>query len=202
MTRDIFCGVVMDSGIVGPRRVSRRGLLIGAGAASAAILTAKTGLAATPRGNDGARWLWIDSAWTGEKAKITYYEDGRYVEDAMRALDHFMRDSRDNKVVAMDPRLYDLLFDLHRLMDGSNPFTLISGYRSPATNAMLAARSRAVAKNSYHLRGWAADVRLQGRDLRQLAMGALSLHRGGVGMYSRKSNFIHVDTGPVRRWNI
>jgi uncharacterized protein YcbK (DUF882 family) len=67
---------------------------------------------------------------------------------------------------------------------------------------MLAARSRAVAKNSYHLRGWAADVRLQGRDLRQLAMGALSLHRGGVGMYSRKSNFIHVDTGPVRRWNI
>jgi len=183
-----------------PRRMSRRGLLIGAGAASAAILTTGKGWAA--RRSDGARSLWIDSAWTGEKLKIAYYENGRYVEDALRALDHIMRDSRDNIVAEMDPRLYDLLFDLYRLMDSSNPFTLISGYRSPATNSMLAARSRAVAKNSYHLRGWAADVRLQGRELRQLALGAISLHRGGVGMYSRKSNFIHVDTGPVRRWNV
>jgi uncharacterized protein YcbK (DUF882 family) len=192
----------MDWGIVGPRRMSRRGLLIGAGAAGAAILTAKAGLAATPRRNDGARWLAFDNAWTGEKLKITYYEDGRYVEGAMHALDRMMRDHRNDSVVAMDPRLYDLLFDLNRLMESGNPFTLISGYRSPATNAMLAARSRAVAKNSYHLRGWAADVRLAGRDLRQLAMGALSLRRGGVGMYSARSNFIHVDTGPVRRWNI
>ncbi len=187
---------------MGPRPLSRRGLLIGAGAASAAIMTVGTAAATAPRQNDGARSLAFESAWTGEKLKITYYENGRYVEDAMHALDRLMRDPRDNTVVQMDPRLYDLLFELHRLMDSANSFTLISGYRSPATNAMLAARSRAVAKNSYHLRGWAADVRLQGRDLRQLAMGALSLHRGGVGMYSRKSNFIHVDTGPVRRWNI
>lgn len=187
---------------MGPRRVSRRGLLIGAGAASAAIMTAGTAAAISPRRNDGARWLSFESAWTGEKLKITYYENGRYVEGALHALDRLMRDARDNTVVEMDPRLYDLLFDLNRLMDSANPFTLISGYRSPATNAMLAARSRAVAKNSFHLRGWAADVRLQGRDLRQLALGAISLHRGGVGMYSRKSNFIHVDTGPVRRWNI
>lgn len=185
-----------------PRRLSRRGLLIGAGAAGAAIMTAGTAVAATPRRRDGARWLAFESAWTGEKLKVTYYENGRYVEGALQALDRLMRDARNNMAVEMDPRLYDLLFDLNRLMDSANPFTLISGYRSPATNAMLAARSRAVAKNSYHLRGWAADVRLQGRDLRQLALGAISLHRGGVGMYSRKSNFIHVDTGPVRRWNI
>ncbi len=192
----------MNWDTMGPRRFSRRGLLIGAGAAGAAIMTAGTAAATAPRQRDGARALAFESAWTGEKLNITYYENGRYVEDAMHALDRLMRDPRDNTVVQMDPRLYDLLFDLHRLMDSANSFTLISGYRSPATNAMLAARSRAVAKNSYHLRGWAADVRLQGRDLRQLAMGALSLHRGGVGMYSRKSNFIHVDTGPVRRWNI
>jgi uncharacterized protein YcbK (DUF882 family) len=187
---------------MGPRRLSRRGLLVGAGAAGAAIMTAGTAAAVSPRRNDGARWLAFESAWTGEKLKVTYYENGRYVEGALHALDRLMRDARDNSVVEMDPRLYDLLFDLNRLMDSANPFTLISGYRSPATNAMLAARSRAVAKNSFHLRGWAADVRLQGRDLRQLARGAISLHRGGVGMYSRKSNFIHVDTGPVRRWNI
>ena len=192
----------MDRETVDPRRLSRRGLLIGAGAASAAILTAGTGWAAAPRRNDGARALSFDNAWTGEKLKVTYYENGRYDEGALHALDKMMRDHRDNTVVEMDPRLYDLLFDLHRLMDGANPFTLISGYRSPSTNAMLAAKSRAVAKNSLHLRGWAADVRLQGRELRQLALGAISLRRGGVGMYSRKSNFIHVDTGPVRRWNV
>jgi uncharacterized protein YcbK (DUF882 family) len=192
----------MNWDTMSPRRVSRRGLLIGAGAAGAAIMTAGTAAAVSPRRRDGSRWLAFESAWTGEKLKLTYYENGRYVEGALHALDRLMRDSRDNTVVQMDPRLYDLLFDLSRLMDSANPFTLISGYRSPATNAMLAARSRAVAKNSFHLRGWAADVRLQGRDLRQLALGAISLHRGGVGMYSRKSNFIHVDTGPVRRWNI
>ena len=191
----------MNGDTTSPRRLCRRGLLIGAGAASAAIMTAGTA-AAAPRRRDGARWLAFESAWTGEKLKVTYYESGRYVEGALQALDRLMRDARNNMAVEMDPRLYDLLFDLSRLMGSANPFTLISGYRSPATNAMLAARSRAVAKNSYHLRGWAADVRLQGRDLRQLALGAISLHRGGVGMYSRKSNFIHVDTGPVRRWNI
>jgi uncharacterized protein YcbK (DUF882 family) len=176
--------------------------LIGAGAAGAAIVTAGTGWAAAPRRRDGARMLAFEHAWTGEKLKATYYENGRYNEDALTALDRLMRDHVDGTVVEMDPRLYDLLFDIHRLMEGARPFTLISGYRSPQTNGRLAARSRAVARNSFHLRGWAADIRLQGRDLRELALGAIALKRGGVGMYSRKSNFIHVDTGPVRRWNI
>ena len=192
----------MDSGTAGPRQLSRRGLLIGAGAASAALLTAQAGWAAMPRSGQAVRSLSFESAWTGEKLKITYYENGRYIDDALHALDKLMRDPVDNSVVEMDPRLYDLLFDLQRLMDVGRPYVLISGYRSPETNGKLAAKSRAVARNSFHLRGWAADVRLPGRDLRQLAQGAISLKRGGVGMYSRKSNFIHVDTGPVRRWNI
>src|SRR5215470_17050713 len=150
----------MDWDAMGLRRLSRRSLLIGAGAASAAII-AGPGWAAGPRAGDGARTLSFDNAWTGEKLKVTYYESGRYNEGALHALDKMMRDHRDNTVVEMDPRLYDLLFDLHRLMDSPQPFTLISGYRSPETNAMLAAKSRAVAKNSFHLRGWAADVRLQ-----------------------------------------
>jgi uncharacterized protein YcbK (DUF882 family) len=154
------------------------------------------------RRSGGARTLAFDNAWTGEKLKVTYYENGRYIDDALGALDKMMRDHRNNSIAEMDPRLYDLLFDLHRLMDTGRPFTLISGYRSPETNDMLAARSRAVARNSFHLRGWAADVRIDGRNLRQLALGAISLKRGGVGMYSRRSNFIHVDTGPIRRWNV
>jgi uncharacterized protein YcbK (DUF882 family) len=192
----------MNRDMMGPRHLSRRGLLIGAGAAGAALLTAQAGWAASPRHGRWVRSLAFEHAWTGEKLKVTYYENGRYVEDALEALDRLMRDHRDNTVHEMDPRLYDILFDLHRLMGSSKPFQLISGYRSPATNSMLAAKSRAVARNSFHLRGWAADVRLPGRDLRQLALGAISLKRGGVGMYSRRSNFIHVDSGPVRRWNI
>ncbi len=187
---------------MGARRLSRRSLLIGAGAAGAAIMTAGVAGAASPRRHNGVRSLAFDNTWTGEKVRVTYYENGRYIEDAMHALDRMMRDHLNNTVVEMDPRLYDLLADLHALMDSSQPFQLISGYRSPETNTMLANKSRAVARNSFHLRGWAADVRLQGRDLRQLAMGAISLKRGGVGMYSRRSNFIHVDSGPIRKWNI
>jgi uncharacterized protein YcbK (DUF882 family) len=191
----------MDFDAMGARRLSRRSLLIGAGAAGAAIMTAQAAGAAALR-RTGARSLAIDNTWTGEKVRLTYYENGRYVEDAMHALDRMMRDHLSNSVVEMDPRLYDLLADLHALMDSGTPFQLISGYRSPATNTMLANKSRAVARNSYHLRGWAADVRLPGRDLRQLAYAAISLKRGGVGMYSRRSNFIHVDSGPIRKWNI
>jgi len=193
---------MMDSDAMGARRLSRRSLLIGAGAAGAAIMTAQVAGAASPRRHSGARSLAFDNTWTGEKVRVTYFENGRYVEDAMHALDRMMRDHRDNTVVEMDPRLYDLLADLNALMDSSQPFQLISGYRSPTTNMILANKSRAVARNSFHLRGWAADVRLPGRDLRQLAMGAISLKRGGVGMYSRRSNFIHVDSGPIRKWNI
>lgn len=187
---------------MGARRLSRRSLLIGAGAAGAAIMTAGVAGAATLRRNGAARSLAFDNTWTGEKLRVTYYENGRYIEDAMHALDRMMRDHLSNSVAEMDPRLYDLLADLHTLMDSNQPFQLISGYRSPETNTMLANKSRAVARNSFHLRGWAADVRLQGRDLRQLARAAISLKRGGVGMYSRRSNFIHVDSGPIRKWNI
>ena len=192
----------MESDAMGARRLSRRSLLIGAGAAGAALVMAGAASAAAPGRFGGVRALSFENAWTGEKLKVTYYESGRYISGAMAALDRLMRDHVNEATVEMDPRLYDILADLRTLMGSSEPYLLISGYRSPATNSMLAAKSRGVAKNSYHLRGWAADVRLPGRDLRQLALGAISLKRGGVGMYSRKSNFIHVDSGPVRKWNI
>jgi uncharacterized protein YcbK (DUF882 family) len=192
----------MDFESAGRRPTSRRGLLIGAGAAGAALLASGPALAGAPRRGASVRWLAFEHAWTGEKLKITYYENGRYIDGAIEAMDRIMRDHRTHTEVAMNPRLYDILFDLNRLMDSSQPYLIISGYRSPSTNAMLRSHSHAVAKHSYHMRGWAADIRLQGRDRRAVALGAVSLKRGGVGMYGGKSNFVHVDCGPVRHWNI
>ncbi len=183
-----------------PGAVSRR-RFIAMGAAAAGLGTASLAGAKTPSPND-IRWLAMENAWTGEKLRLTYFANGKYYEQSLAALDRFMRDHANDDVASMDVKLYDVLFDLHSRMESSQPFLLISGYRSPETNAKLAARNRGVARNSYHLRGWAADVRLPGRDLRQLARAAITLQRGGVGMYSRRSNFIHVDTGPIRKWNI
>jgi uncharacterized protein YcbK (DUF882 family) len=177
----------------------RRFLALGAAAIGVGAVTAAR--AATPDPRE-IRWLALENSWTGEKLRLTYYANGRYYEQSLGALDRFMRDHVNDSVAEMDVRLYDLLFDLHRATESAQPFLLISGFRSPETNARLAARSRGVARNSYHLRGWAADIRLPGRDLRQLAYAAIALKRGGVGMYSRRSNFIHVDTGPIRKWNI
>ena len=110
-----------------------------------------------------------------------------------------MRDVRNGQRFRMDRDLYDLLFDLHSRMETKEPFHLISGYRSPRTNALLRSLGRGVAKRSLHMRGLACDVRLPGRDLRQLWRAARGMRRGGVGIYSR-SNFIHIDVGRVRHW--
>jgi uncharacterized protein YcbK (DUF882 family) len=177
--------------------------MLGAGAAAVAAYSGLTPIgAAAAAASKGARSLALDNSWTGEKLRVTYYENGAYNMEAMRALDHLMRDHVSNTGCEMQQALYDLLFELRATLGTSEPFLLVSGYRSPVTNAMLARKSRAVARNSFHLRGWAADVRVPGRDLRRTALAAVSLQRGGVGMYSRRSDFIHVDVGPVRRWNV
>ncbi len=172
-------------------------MLISAGAAFAVLPAA-----ARANRSSGARTLAFEHAWTGERTRITYFADGRYIMDALALLDRLMRDHITNEVAQIDQTLYDLLFDLHGVMNAHEPYLLVSGYRSPATNAMLARRNRGVAHNSYHVIGCAADVRLPGRDLRRLAHAAIGMQRGGVGMYRRRSNFIHVDTGPIRRWNV
>jgi uncharacterized protein YcbK (DUF882 family) len=134
-----------------------------------------------------------------EKIDVEYFADGRYISDGVRELDHFMRDVRDGRKFRMDRDLYDLLFDLRVRMRSNEPFLLISGYRSPGTNAWLRSLGRGVAKRSLHMSGLACDIRLPGRDLSQLWRGARGMRRGGVGLYSR-SNFIHIDIGPVRYW--
>ncbi len=178
--------------------MGRRGFLIGAGALAMSATTILPSEALAAR-RGGTRRLAFHNLHSGEKIDLVYFDKGRYLPDALEALNVHMRDPWNDDIARMHPKLFDLLHALHQRTGSTRPFELISGYRSPATNAVLAARSSGVAKRSYHLRGWAADIRLPGYDLRALHKAALSIRRGGVGLYTR-SNFVHVDVGPRRRW--
>jgi uncharacterized protein YcbK (DUF882 family) len=147
----------------------------------------------------GARRLNFYSLHTEESLSTVYWQDGRPVSGALAEIDWHLRDFRTGDVHTIDPDLLDLLHWLGRAMAHDGPIHVISGYRSPKTNAMLAAQSGGVAKNSYHVRGMAIDIRLPGRPLREVQRAALALGRGGVGFYP-KSDFVHVDTGPMRSW--
>ncbi len=136
---------------------------------------------------------------TGESLTACYYLDGDYRPECLRQVDHLLRDFRTGDSHIIDPPLLDILYELQRLADRDAPFEVISGYRSPATNAMLHRASSGVAEHSQHLLGKAIDVRLSGYSTRRLGEYARSLARGGVGYYA-SSDFIHVDTGRVRFW--
>lgn len=145
------------------------------------------------------RLLSIYNIHTGEKLTTVYHADGVYLEAALAELNHVLRDWRTDEVYPMETGLLDFLHDLHVKMDSAEPFHIISGYRSPKTNAKLRNKSKGVAKRSLHMRGMAADIALPGRDIVALRKAALDMKRGGVGLY-KKSGFIHVDTGRVRFW--
>ena len=110
-----------------------------------------------------------------------------------------MRDWRSDEVMKMDARTVDIAAAAHRLMDVNEPYMLLSGYRTPKTNAMLRESSRGVARNSLHMKGQAADLRLKSRSVGQMYKAATACAAGGFGKYSR-SNFVHMDCGPIRHW--
>jgi uncharacterized protein YcbK (DUF882 family) len=145
------------------------------------------------------RRLSLYNLHTGEQLKATYWVEGEYQPGELKAIDHILRDYRTDEVIEVDNALLDLLNVLHRNMDSNKPFQVISGYRSPQTNAALRKQSSGVAKKSFHMSGKAIDIRLPGSELADLRKAALELQAGGVGYYP-KSDFIHVDTGPVRHW--
>ncbi|HFD79995.1 MAG TPA: DUF882 domain-containing protein [Gammaproteobacteria bacterium] len=145
------------------------------------------------------RSLVLRNLHTGERLKTTFWADGHYLRDELQAVNRVLRDHRTGDVHAMDPRLLDLLYLLQQTVAVEGAFHIISGYRSPATNRKLRDHSKGVAKRSLHMKGKAVDIRLPGCRLAHLRKAALSLRAGGVGYYP-KSNFIHVDTGRVRRW--
>lgn len=146
-----------------------------------------------------ARTLRLDHLHTGEKLEIEYFSGGNYVGDALASVNHFLRDFRTGDVHDIDAGLLDLLHSLTALTGTSRPFQVISGYRSPQTNAQLRQRSEGVAAGSLHMKGQAIDIRLADIPLRTLRSAALSVGRGGVGYYPA-SDFVHVDTGRVRAW--
>jgi uncharacterized protein YcbK (DUF882 family) len=129
----------------------------------------------------------------------TYFEAGRYLPDALAALDRVLRDHRTGEVHPIAPGLIDLVADLAGQFGRPDAVQIISGYRSPASNAALHARSSGVATRSLHMQGMAMDIRVPGAPLERLRNAALALRRGGVGYYPA-SNFVHVDVGKVRQW--
>ncbi len=145
------------------------------------------------------RSLGFDNLHTGEKLVVEYFQAERYVPDALAAVNHLLRDFRTGDVGAIDPALLDLLHGLGTLTGSARPYQIISGYRSPATNAALHRRSGGVASGSLHMRGQAIDIRLADVRLGTLRDAALSLRAGGVGYYAA-SDFVHVDCGRVRAW--
>jgi len=136
---------------------------------------------------------------TGKRLDVAYKRNGEYVPDALNKINAFLQDFRTGESAEIDPELLDLIYDLRQELGGEGTYEVISAYRSPKTNDMLRSRSSGVAKNSQHLLGKAIDVRLTGVELPKLRDTAIAMKRGGVGYYER-SNFIHVDTGRVRRW--
>lgn len=165
---------------------------------------AARGVVAMPRpvptsADEVARLAFVNTH-TGEKLDVVYREGPQYLTDAIAEIDRVLRDHRSGEVHPIDRALLDQLDRLGALLGtGSNPFHVISGYRSPATNAMLHARSGGVATRSLHMSGQAIDIRMPGVPLATLHRAALSMQAGGVGYYPR-SDFVHVDTGRVRVW--
>lgn len=147
-----------------------------------------------------ARQLAFQHTHTGERLSVVYAVDDRYLPDALTALNHFLRDHYSGQVGNIDPRLFDLLHRLQRELGCCEPFHVISGYRSPATNMMLkVSRGGGVARHSLHIEGKAIDIRLPGVPLADIRDAAMRLKLGGVGYYPREQ-FVHVDTGRVRYW--
>lgn len=184
------------AGIAGVSGMRRRLLSAGALALAAPLL------AHAPRARAGAeapRSLSFHNTHTGESLSIAYAAGRGYLEAALSRIDWFLRDFRNGESKAIDPQLLDQLHRLAVLTGSARPFEVISGYRSPATNAFLARQSRGVARHSLHLEGRAIDIRLADVALPDLRDAALSLRAGGVGFYP-ESRFVHIDTGRVRRW--
>ena len=136
---------------------------------------------------------------TGDTFNEAYWEKGAYVPDALAEAQRVLRDWRNGQEHFMDPKLFDLLHGISQKLETTRPFQIISGYRSPQTNAMMHERSAGVASHSQHMLGKASDIRIDGVELSNLHRAALSLKGGGVGLYP-VSNFVHVDVARVRTW--
>ncbi len=180
-------------------RMTRRGLLGAFAATTVAAAPFHANAAGFLRGGGDVRRIAMHSGRTGETINMIYWVEGKYIKEALKEINYFMRDWRVDQSIKMDTRTIDIMAAAHGLMDANEPYLMLSGYRSPKTNAMLRSRSGGVAKNSLHMKGMAADLRLKTRNVGQIFKAASACRAGGVGKYSG-SNFVHMDCGTVRTW--
>ena len=189
---------------IGKKNVTRRDMLK-AGALGGLLLATVAGPAqaasrlVVPSGA-GAMKIAFRNQHTGESFNGVYKVGDRYIPEAFTQINHVLRDFRTGEVFPIDPRVMDILFTVHDRIGAHAPFEVLSGYRSPKTNAMLARNTDGVAQNSLHMTGQAIDIRLPGYSTWKLFDLAAKLRTGGTGYY-KKSNFVHLDTGEVRRWS-
>jgi uncharacterized protein YcbK (DUF882 family) len=176
---------------------TRRALLRIAGGALASAL-AWPAMAAR-RSSLPPRSIRLHNLHTGERLESIFWADGRYLPETMRRVNWVLRDHHTDEVCEIDPDLVETLALLHDKLRTREPFQVLSGYRTAATNAMLAEYTDGVAQNSLHIQGMAIDIRVPDRSLVKVHRAALALEAGGVGYYPR-SDFVHIDVGRVRRW--
>lgn len=180
------------------RRTTRRAVLGGLGALALLMAGGTPARSAIVAAHD-TRKLKLRHLHTGERIDVTYFRNGRYDPEALRTLNHYLRDHRDGTTHQIDPRVLDYLHDLTERLGVNRRIDIVCGYRSPKTNALLRAKSTGVAKRSLHMQGMALDIRVPGLRVKTVAKAAAAMNRGGVGSYSR-SNFVHIDCGAVRSW--
>lgn len=178
--------------------VSRRRFLTSALAFAALTMRPLAATASMPARGEEKR-LRLFNPKTKEMLETAFCDKGNYVPEALADIDYLMRDLRSGEVKAIDTRLVDLLFDIQSHLQFDEPFHIISGFRSRATNEQLRKQGWAAAKNSYHLHGQAADIRLSETSTAALRRTAFKMNQGGVGYYPRL-NFVHLDMGPIRYW--
>ena len=151
--------------------------------------------------SQGDRTLFLHHTHTGETARFTFKRNGKYDQAVLRQMNVFLADWRTKEPTRMDPALFDLLWEVYQEVGGTQPYNIVSSYRSPKTNKMLAAKSSGVADNSQHMKGKAMDVFIPGVNLSKLRAAAMRHQVGGVGYYPTSgSPFVHMDTGNVRAW--
>jgi uncharacterized protein YcbK (DUF882 family) len=190
-----------------PIRATRQALTRGAsragqslGLAALALLLGSQGLQNAVANGD-TRTISLHHMHTGEDLTVTFKRNGRYDDEALKKVNHVLRDWRRNEEIEMDPRLLDIVWEVYRDVDAKAPIQVVCGYRAPSTNAMLRKRSSGVAQHSQHMLGHAMDFFIPGVPLEKQREAGLRLQRGGVGYYpSSGSPFIHLDVGSVRHW--
>jgi len=182
------------------KTLNRRSFLKAGGVAAAIVLNPIPVWAAFYDLLNPVRKLTFYNTHTDEHLNVRYFTKGKYDRQALKNINHILRDYRTDEIIDIDRSLLDLLYAISvKTRSREAVFEVISGYRSPATNALLHRESPGVAAKSLHIKGKAIDIRLSGYNTRGLHKAAVKLKGGGVGFYP-KSDFVHVDVGPVRYW--